>query len=202
MEKETDKYCQDIFAYLVASDKEIRFNQLYNSLIALDVKITKPTLIQHLNHLHAKRFILRKEKGKQNVTYRVNWKKFEPLNEALKFKKVIAHTLENEKIFKSKSLEQQIVYVTTILTWEQILHLQFNILNILEPKATLGNTLGYVLIHRLYDTYRRWLLDTCKQSELNAQKAFDSLQRARGDFEKLLFDRPTKTGTENTKQQH
>jgi len=192
MEKETDEYCQNIFAYLVANNKEIRFNQLYNALKALDVKITKPTLIQHLNHLHAKRFILRKEKGKQNVTYQVNWKKFEPLNEALKFKKVIAHTLENEKIFKSKSLEQQIVYVTTILTWEQILHLQFNVLNLLEPKATFNTTLGYVFIHRLYDTYRRWLLDTCKQSRENTQKAFDSLQRKRDDFENLLFDRPAK----------
>jgi arginine repressor len=152
MEKETDEYCQKIFAYLVANNKEIRLNQLYKALEVLQVKITKPTLIQHLRHLHAKRYILRREKGKQNVTYQVNWKKFEPLNEALKFKEVIAHTLENEKIFKSKSLEQQIVYVTTILTWEQILHLQFNILNILEPKATFDITLGYVFIHRLYDT--------------------------------------------------
>ncbi|HVP26963.1 MAG TPA: hypothetical protein VMT26_04790 [Candidatus Bathyarchaeia archaeon] len=198
MEKETDEYCQKIFAYLVANNKEIRFNQLYSELKALDVKITKPTLIQHLNHLHAKRFILRKEKGKQNVSYQVNWKKFEPLDEALKFKKVIAHTLENEKIFKSKSLEQQIVYVTTILTWEQILHLQFNVLNLLEPKTTFNTTLGYVFIHRLYDTYRRWLLDTCKQSRENTQKAFDSLQRKRDDFENLLFDRPAKPSMKNT----
>lgn len=130
-----------------------------------------------------------KEEGKQNVTYQVNWKKFKKLNEALEFKKLIAHNLENEQIFKSKSLEEQIVYVTTILTWEQILHLQFNILNILEPKATFNLTLGYVFIHRLYDIYRRWLLDTCKQSRENSQKAFDSLKKKREDFENLLFVR-------------
>ena len=198
MEKETDEYCKKIFAYLVANNKEIRFNQLYNALKTLEVKITKPTLIQHLNHLHAKNFILRKEKGKQNVTYQVNWKKFEPLNEALRFKKVIANTLENEKIFKSKSLQQQIVYVVTILTWEQILNLQFNILRILEPEAKFNTTLGYILIHRLFDTYRRWLIDTCKQSTENSQKAFDSLEKKKEEIETLLFDRPARASMKST----
>lgn len=190
--EDSDRYCENIMAYLVASNKKIRFNELCKTLNALNFEITKPTLIQHLNHLSKKGFILRREENKQNVTYEVNWKKFEPLNKALEFKKVITHTLQNQKIFKSKSLEQQIVYVITILTWEQILHLQFNVLDILEPNATFTTTVGYVLIHRLFDTYRRWLLDTCKQSKENIQKALDSLEKKRDEFESLLFESPTK----------
>jgi len=201
MEK-SDQYCERIFTLLVASNNKIRFNELHKTLNTLDVKISKPTLIQHLHHLHAKGFILRKKENKQNVTYQVNWKKFEQLKEALEFKKVIAHNLENEKIFKSMSFEDQIVFVTGILTMEQILNLQLYINDILEPKSKALHNLGFLLIHRLYDNYRRWLLDTCRQSRENSQRAFDLLNKTREDYQNLLFERSVKPARAPTKNNH
>lgn len=189
MEKETDEYCVKIFALLVANQEKIRFNKLHKTLNALNVKISKPTLIQHLHHLHTKGFILRKKEGKQNVTYQVNWKKFEQLKETLGFKEIIARNLENEKIFKSKSLENQIIFVTDVLTMTQVIYLQLNVLGILEPKGKDLHNLGYLLIYRLYDHYRQWLLDTCKQSSENSQKAYDLLNKITKKYQNLLFNK-------------
>jgi hypothetical protein len=121
------------------------------------------------------------------VTYQVNWKKFEQLNEALKFKKLIAHNLENEKIFKSHSLEDQMYFEIGILAMEQVINLQLYVTEILEPKSKAYHHLGYLLIHNLYDHYRRWFLDTCKQSKENSQKALDLLNKTREKYQNLLF---------------
>ena len=199
MKKEIDEYCVKIFALLVANIEKIRFNKLYETLNALDVKISKPTLIQHLHHLRTKGFILRKREGKQNVTYQVNWKKFEQLKETLGFKEIIARNLENEKIFKSKSLENQIIFVTGVLTMTQVIYLQLNVLGILEPKGKDLLSLGYLLIYRLYDHYRQWLLDTCKQSSENSQKAYDLLNKKTKKYQNLLFNKnavPSKNATQ------
>ena len=199
MEKETDEYCVKIFALLVANQEKIRFNKLHKTLNALDVKISKPTLIQHLHHLRTKGFILRKREGKQNVTYQVNWKKFEQLKETLGFKEIIARNLENEKIFKSKSLEDQIIFVTGVLVLTQVTYLQLNVLGILEPKGKDLHSLGYLLIYRLYDHYRQWLLETCKQSSENSQKAYDLLNKNTKKYQNLLFNKiavPSKNATQ------
>ena len=198
MEKEIDEYCGKIFSLLVANQEKIRFNKLHKTLNALDVKISKPTLIQHLRHLRTKGFILRKKEGKQNVTYQVNWKKFEQLEETLRFKEIIARNLENEKIFKSKSLEDQIIFVTGVLVMTQTIYLQLNVLSILEPKGKDLHNLSYLLIYRLCDHYRQWLLDTCKQSSENSQKAHDLLNKITKDYQNLLFDRSTKPRTNGT----
>ena len=199
MEKATDEYCKKIFALLVANQEKIRFNKLYETLNMLDVKISKPTLIQHLHHLRTKGFILRKKEGKQNVTYQVNWKKFEQLKETLGFKEIIARNLENEKIFKSKSLEDQIIFVTGVLTMTQVIYLQLHVLGILEPKGKDLHSLSYLLIYRLYDHYRQWLLDTCKQSSENSQKAYDLLNKMTKNYQNLLFNKnavPSKNATQ------
>jgi len=199
MEKETDEYCIKIFALLVANQEKIRFNKLHKTLNTLDVKISKPTLIQHLRHLRTKGFILRKKEGKQNVTYQVNWKKFEQLKETLGFKEIIARNLENEKIFKSKSLENQIIFVTGVLTMTQVTYLQLQVLGILKPKDKDLLNLGYLLIYRLYDHYRQWLLDTCKQSSENSQKAYDLLNKNTKKYQNLLFNKiavPSKNATQ------
>lgn len=192
MKKEIDGYCEKIFALLVASNEKIRFNKLHKTLNTLDVKISKPTLVQHLHHLHAKGFILRKKEDKQNVAYQVNWKKFEQLKETLEFKEIIARSLENEKFFKSKSLEDQIIFVTGVLTMTQIAYLQLYVLDILEPKGKDLHRLGYLLIYRLCDHYRQWLLDTCKQSSENSQKAYDLLNKMIENYQNVLFGRSTK----------
>jgi DNA-binding HxlR family transcriptional regulator len=200
MKKEIDEYCGKIFALLVANQEKIRFNKLHETLNELDVKISKPTLIQHLRHLRTKGFILRKKEGKQKVTYQVNWKKFEQLEETLGFKEIIARNLENEKIFKSKSLEDQIIFVTGVLTMTQVMYLQLQVVGILEPKSEDLINLSSLLVHRLYDHYRRWLLDTCKQSSENSQKAYDLLNKMTKKYQNLLFNKQNAVPSANATQ--
>jgi len=187
MEKEPDEYCEQIFCFLVAYHNKIRFNQLHKTLNSLHVKMTKPTLIKHLHHLSTKNSILQKKEGKQNITYQVNWRKFEYLNEAIEFKELIASKLWDEKAFKSSSLEYQVSFVHGILSMLQLYYLQLSIISIEEPKAKPINALGALLIHRLYDNYRLWLLDTCRQSKENVQKALNLLDKTTREYQNLLY---------------
>lgn len=198
MERAPDSYCEKIFCFLVAYNSKIRFNQLYRTLDSLDTKITKPTLIKHLNHLQAKGFIIRKEEDKQNVTYQVNWKKFEYLNEAIEFKELIRAKLKDEKAFKSRSIEYQVSFVHGLLSMLQLYYLHLNIISIEEPKAKFINTLGALLIQRLYDNYRQWLLDTCRQSEENIHKALNIIDKTREKYQNLLFERFVKSAQAET----
>lgn len=188
MERELDQYCERVFTFLVAYNNKIRFNQLHKTLNSLHIKIAKPTLIKHLNHLQTKGSIIKKKEGKQNVTYQVNWKKFEYLNEAIEFKELITAKLEDERPFKSRSLEYQVSFVHGLLSMLQLYYLQLSIISIKEPKAKPINALGALLIHRLYDHYRQWLLDTCRQSKENIQKALNLLDKTVEEYQNTLFE--------------
>jgi DNA-binding HxlR family transcriptional regulator len=192
MERDTDQYCNEIFSLLVATRKKIRFNELHKTLNALGAVMSKPTLIQHLHHLQKKGFILRKKEDKQNVTYQVNWKKFEQLEKSLEFKELIAHNLENEKIFKSKSFEDQMYFVIGIMNMVDVIGLKFNVAEIVEPQGKAYASLGYLLIHNLYDSYRRWFLESCRQSKENTQKASELLDETLEHYQKILFERSAK----------
>ena len=62
-----DDACKEIFFTLIAY-KRLRFNQLLRTLKKLDVKITQPTLKEHLDHLLEKELI-DCEKGFQTASY-------------------------------------------------------------------------------------------------------------------------------------
>jgi len=68
-----DSHCSEIMLVLSAKGK-MRFNELFRTLTkGLNVKISKPSLVEHLNkHLAKKKLIIRKREGKQNVTYEYN----------------------------------------------------------------------------------------------------------------------------------
>jgi DNA-binding HxlR family transcriptional regulator len=68
--KELDDICHEIFFTLMAY-KKLRFNELLRALKKLGIKITQPTLSEHLTHLIEKELIERKEEGFQNVSYRL-----------------------------------------------------------------------------------------------------------------------------------
>lgn len=188
----SDNYCEKIFTLLVATERKIRFNELFATLNSLGVKMSKPTLIEHLHHLQKKGFILRKKEDKQNVTYQVKWEKFEQLHEHIEFKKAIANNLRNEEIFKSHSLEEQLNFVVNVLTMVQTIHIQLNVYEISYPKAKANVSLGYILIHNLYDVYRRWFLDTCRESPENAKRAMNLLENATKSYQNTLFEQSEK----------
>jgi DNA-binding HxlR family transcriptional regulator len=63
-----DDLCHEIFLTLQAY-KKLRFNELLRSLKKLGVKITKPTLTEHLKHLIELNLVERREEDFQYVSY-------------------------------------------------------------------------------------------------------------------------------------
>ena len=69
--KMLDKYCSSILVILWKT-KEMRFNEIYRELRRKGTKLSKPTLSEHLKHLRKKKWITRKVKGVQNVSYMIH----------------------------------------------------------------------------------------------------------------------------------
>jgi predicted transcriptional regulator len=66
-----DDYCSAILM-LLWKKKEMRFNEIYRALKNKGVKLSKPTLSEHLKHLRKEKWIKRKVRGVQNVTYGIH----------------------------------------------------------------------------------------------------------------------------------
>ncbi len=189
MVKELDEYCDRIFSLLMVTNKKFRFNELHKTLLDFEATMSVPTLIQHLAHLRAKGFIIRKKEDRQNVSYRVNWKKFEHLKEALDYKQRIDQNLKNEKAFKLLPLDEQLITISSILALGELLRLKFDVLDVLEPTRKPEHSFAYIFAHKLLDYYRLWFIDTCKESKENGQKALELIQRAISGFQNDLFER-------------
>jgi hypothetical protein len=187
MESPLDEYCERIFSLLMVTNKKYRFNELHRQLGSFGAKMSKPTLIDHLQHLQGKGFIQRREEDKQNVSYKVNWKKFEDMKDDLAFKRRLELNLQNEETFKSLSLDEQITTLTSIFTIGELRYLKLYVLDILEPDKKPEHRFSYIFMHKLLDMYRLWLLDICKESKANSQKALEMIQRGIIGFEKELF---------------
>jgi DNA-binding HxlR family transcriptional regulator len=172
MERLTDEYCKKIFAVLGMDDEKVRFNELHRNLKLNGVKMSTPTLIQHLNHLVEKGIILREEKDKQNVSYIVNWKEY---LEAQEFKKTMEKMSISEKNFKTDSLKNQVSYAYGMLTLGELFFTRMSILDIVEPEKKLQHHMSYNLVQLVSSVYYSWLVDTCKESEEKSKKALEFL---------------------------
>jgi DNA-binding HxlR family transcriptional regulator len=177
MEKEADEYCEKIFILLAMSNQKIRFNELHRNLTKYNAKMSKPTLIQHLNHLLKHEIIQRDEEDKQKVSYGLNWKRLKQLQKAKKINQTALNLIKNEKRFKSKSLDQQTIFTTAMITIGELFYLKLMTLNILEPENKLQNYHSYTFIRKLYNIYVTWLLDSCKDSKENSQKILHFIER-------------------------
>lgn len=63
-----DDMCVEIFFTLMAY-KRLRFNQLHRYLKRFGTEVSKPSLIDHLNHLRKQKLISQKREDFQNVSY-------------------------------------------------------------------------------------------------------------------------------------
>jgi hypothetical protein len=187
MDEIMDEYCTKIFGLLAITNKKFRFNELHRTLNDFGIKMSTPTLIEHLQHLHKKRYILRKREAKQSVSYALNWKKFEHFKEGLAYKEKVDRDLKSEETFKTLSLEDQVITIASILALAELFRLKASVLDILEPSKKVEHNLSYVFTGRLLDTYRFWLLDTCKESKENSEKVLALIQKAIDGFQKEYF---------------
>ena len=132
--KLVDATCDKILAFFVASGKKMRFNELFRSLNRFGFKISKPTLSEHLKHLTKKKILKRKKKGKQNISYEFNWERFKHLHEAREDNETLKAYLKSKETQQSIPLDDQLIYVTAILSLRNLHHLRLCVLVTLEPE--------------------------------------------------------------------
>ena len=183
MEKFKDEYCEKIFVVISNNDDEVRFNELHRQLAKYGAKMSKPTLIQHLNHLLEKGIVLRKETDKQNVTYGIDWKEY---IEAQRVKKSMEKMSKSKENFKLESINNQVIYACGMLTLGEFYFTKFAILDLIEPEKKLQHYISYQLIRRISSIYFSWLLDTCKGSQENSQKALKYIDKRIKEIHKAL----------------
>jgi len=204
MKKETDEYCEKIFMVIAVSDeKKIRFNELHRRFERIGAKMSKPTLIKHLNHLTKNKIIQRNQEDKQKVSYGLNWKRFKQLQKTKKINGIALHFIKEKKAFKSISLEEQTTYIHAILIISELFNLKLTILSILEPENKLQNYFTQTFITRFFNIYAKLLLDSCKDSKENAQKIIHHINESINTLSKEFFEIPTEINliSEKTNQQ-
>jgi DNA-binding HxlR family transcriptional regulator len=199
MEKETDEYCEKIFMVLAIIGKT-RFNKLHQKLPKLGAKMSKPTLIIHLNHLVEKGIIQRNEEGKQKVSYELNWKRLKQLRKFKKANQIAIDQVRNKKMFKSMNSHQQIIFTTAMLTIAELFYLKLTILNTLEPENKLQNYYSYTIIRKLFNMYATYLLDSCKDSKENSQKIIHSIDKDIKTLTETCFELFPKDTQQKTKK--
>lgn len=92
-----DIYCVMIL-FSIASQTEIRFNDLLKHLNE-QMKVSPPTLSNHLKHLIKQKLIIRTVEEAQNVTYRINNKGFRNFPELTK---VLKDSIATWKVTKEQ----------------------------------------------------------------------------------------------------
>ena len=177
MEIKADENCEKILKILIIIDRKLRFNELHRILKKYNAKMSKPTLIVHLNHLVKYDLILREEEGKQKVTYTINWNKSKQLKKAKEINQSILNHMKDQEIFKTKSLQWQTAFATATIMIGELFYLKLNILNILEPENKLQNTTSYTMIRQLFNTYLTLLYESCEESKENSLKVLHIIDK-------------------------
>jgi hypothetical protein len=185
-----DDYCNNIFAFLAVSDKTFRFTELYKTLNKIGLKMSKPTLINHLHHLQKRKLLIRKIEGKQNISYAVNWKKLETLKESTKTRQALKHLLQNKKRFKSFPIDEQVTYVTNIMTLTNLYRLKLEVQDMLDPSKNFEHSVQFLFTNRFFEFFKTWLLESCQEAKTtNGQQALEMIDQNITRITNILFDK-------------
>jgi hypothetical protein len=156
----------------------------------MHVTITTPTLAKHLKHLQELKLITKKREGKQLTTYGANWKKLKYLQETVESKKALERIVKNEKNFKSFPIEDQVMFLTNVLSLRSLEELKLEILDTLEPNKNFEHNVQYAFTHQFFDLYRTWFIENCydtpNENKLTALKMVENNIK---HFEHALFTR-------------
>jgi DNA-binding HxlR family transcriptional regulator len=184
-----DEQCKRLLSLLLASEKTLRFTELHETINGVGLKMSRPTLIEHLHHLQKHRLIVRKKEGKQNVSYRVNWEKLETLKKGIEYRRYLLHVLENKKRFKSFPIDEQVVYVAEILALTGLYRLKLEVQDTLDPSKNFEHSLQVLLINRFFEFFKTWLRESCINSPENGQTALSKIESSINSLQDDLFDR-------------
>lgn len=185
---ELDYYCRRILLHLIVNSKKIRFNDLHKSLAENGVGLAKPTLSKHLKHLTQEKLVVRKVEDVQNVTYEVNHKIFRDLEEnvklAVKSRKLIA---EEDQIFDSKSIDDQINIVLEKMTIRNLRQLKTNIELELNPSKKWEKSLELAwLANPIFRHHEGLLITKCKKNREYGEKTLKKLDELIKEIKNLF----------------
>jgi DNA-binding transcriptional ArsR family regulator len=184
-----DEHCKGIFGLLAVSTDPLRFTKLYKELNARGFKISRPTLVKHLNHLQENEIVTRKEEGKQNTSYSVNWSKLNYLKFYAKYRKAVKKIRTDKKVFDSFTMEEKVTYVTLMLSLLEVTRLKFEILSFLEPKRRFEANITFLFAESTFEPFRMWLLQSCLKSKEDAQKTLANVEELERRIQNELFDK-------------
>jgi DNA-binding transcriptional regulator GbsR (MarR family) len=185
---EFDEHCQKIFAFLVLNDVPVNFNRLLKALNDSNYKISKPTLSAHLKHLQKPKIIKRRKKGKQQITYSVNYEKADSLQFHKDFSKTAENIIKSKETFNSFDVAEKIRYVSFILMIIEVNRLKNEIRSVLEPDRRFEATLAFLFVKSYLERFRMYLLQTCVNSREDAQKALVELDRLEQNLRNEVFE--------------
>lgn len=160
-----DKYCFSIFGILLFKEN-LKFNELYRTLRDWRVKISKPTLSDHLQHLIETDIVLREVVDVQNVNYSLNpsldikdFKYFADKN--LRSDKELA---DEKKILFSMSIDDQVEEVLRIIGLRTLAKIKTRI--IFELNRTFGNGLILMAIDSPFlSRHENWIIEKSLENE-------------------------------------
>lgn len=185
---EIDEYCEGIFAFMAAQENPLRFNELYKSLNESDFKISRPTLIAHLNHLRKHKVITRKTRGKQEISYDVNWEKLDYLKFHKNFRKAAEKIQQDKATFEQYDLDTKVGYVTLILSLIEVTKLKNEIRAYMEPHRRFEATLAWLFVRSYLEPFRMYLLRECVKSKETTEAALIKVEELEQRIKDQVFD--------------
>ena len=163
----------------------MRFNELYRTLSDWRVKISKPTLSDHLKHLIEKEIVFREVVDVQNVIYRLN-----PSLEIEDFKNFADknlrtdENLENEKEFLySLPVDDQVEEVLRIIGLRTLASIKTRIS--FELNRTFGKGLTLMALNSPFlSRHENWIIEKSLENEDYRKKVLlkidDLMDKIRG----------------------
>ena len=191
---ELDDFCSEIWLTLMAY-KKLRFNLLHKRLKQFGTDISKPSLLEHLNHLIERKLIERREEGFQKVSYgltdeirdllHVSEEDIESWLKDLKktFERLPPHlrTIEvsvNEYYSKMteeqlrKEIDRELNFSYGLFLHELKNFIQYDLkLDKTESDADFWKLVG----NPMYRLYERSVVENCRESEKYKEKLFEEI---------------------------
>jgi len=174
-----DETCEKIFLYLALTKNIMGFNDLHRGLIKTGLKMSTPTLAEHLKHLTKKKVLIRKKVGKQRVSYEINWKSFQHLHDARKIGKRMEKHFFNQGNYRDLSPKDELVVTESTIIYVMLQQLRLSILGILNPEKAFEYNLELLFILRYFDIYKSILIHGCKENKEEFGKQILQLIEAR-----------------------
>jgi DNA-binding HxlR family transcriptional regulator len=180
-----DGKCITILKTLITHGKELRFNELHRRVLKVDSKFSKPTFLEHLNHLMKNKYVVRKRRAKQNVTYRFNYEKFESLDSFVRYQQHIDEWLGE----KEGRLSTLMSNLGTVLVIKTLQSLKIKILEALSPKKKTELYLRSLLINDLlFKSVEDWVIQKCLKDTDYCDETLEIIDEGTKDTIEGIFE--------------